>query len=123
MSSLKERLEKIKVEIPALYFAMTHKKTPWLPKALAVLTVTYALSPIDLIPDFIPVLGFVDDALILPGMIALTIRLIPKSVMEECRVKAKTLWDEKGMSKWYYGIPVILFYLLVSLLVIYLIVS
>lgn len=123
MLDLKARLLKIKVEIPALYYAMTHPKTPWLPKALAVLTVTYALSPIDLIPDFIPVLGFVDDALILPGMIALTIRLIPKPIMAECRIKAQTLWDENGKSKWFYGLPVILFYLLVSLLVVYLIVS
>ena len=60
---------------------------PWLAKALAIATVAYAVSPIDLIPDFIPILGFVDDAILLPGLIWLTVKLIPDEVMADCRAR------------------------------------
>jgi uncharacterized membrane protein YkvA (DUF1232 family) len=86
---LKERASQIKRDIAALYFALKHPQTPWYAKVLAVLTVGYALSPIDLIPDFIPVLGLLDDLILLPGMIVLTLRLIPKDVMDECRARAE----------------------------------
>jgi uncharacterized membrane protein YkvA (DUF1232 family) len=62
--------------------------TPWHAKALGVLVVAYALSPIDLIPDFIPVLGYVDDVLLLPALIWLAIRLLPSTVLTECRAQA-----------------------------------
>lgn len=75
----------------ALAYAIRDPRTPWLAKALAIATVAYAVSPIDLIPDFIPILGFVDDAILLPGMIWLVIRLIPTEVMAECRLRV----DEK----------------------------
>jgi len=123
MFDLKKRLNDIKLLVPALYFAMKHKETPWLPKALAALTVAYALSPIDLIPDFIPVIGYLDDAFIVPALAALTIRLIPKSVMEECKLEAQALWDGGGKSKWIYAIPVLAVYLLVIVWIVSLIVS
>jgi len=71
-----------------LWFAGRHSRTPWYAKALGVFVVAYALSPIDLIPDFIPVLGYVDDVLLLPALIWLTIRLLPPDVLEECRGQA-----------------------------------
>ncbi len=68
--------------------AIRDPRTPCLAKALAIATVAYAVSPIDLIPDFIPVLGFVDDAILLPGMIWLAVKLIPDEVMADCRARA-----------------------------------
>lgn len=123
MFDLKGRLKSIKLMIPTLYFAMKHKDTPWLPKVLAMLTVAYALSPIDLIPDFIPFIGYLDDALILPALGALTIRLIPKPVMDECRRQAEALWNERGKSKWIYALPVLIIYALVIVWIVSLIVS
>jgi uncharacterized membrane protein YkvA (DUF1232 family) len=72
----------------ALYFALRHPETPWLAKALAYFVVAYALSPIDLIPDIIPVLGYLDDVLLLPGLIWLAVRLVPSMVMAQCRARA-----------------------------------
>lgn len=68
-----------------LWFAGRHPRTPWYAKALGLLVVAYALSPIDLVPDFIPVLGYVDDVLLLPGLIWLALRLLPADVRTECR--------------------------------------
>jgi len=82
----------------ALWFAARHPHTPWAPKAICVFVVAYALSPIDLIPDFIPVLGYVDDALLLPGLIWLAVRLIPEPVMVDCRGQA-TDWLQAQGSK------------------------
>ena len=71
-----------------MWFARKHPATPFLAKALSVAVVAYALSPIDLIPDFIPVLGYLDDVILLPVLIWMTVRLIPEHVMAECRVQA-----------------------------------
>lgn len=78
------------MESIALYLAARHPNTPWYARVLAGLVAAYAFSPIDLIPDFVPVLGYLDDLLIVPAGIALCIRLIPPSVMEECRDRAKS---------------------------------
>ncbi|MEG0570602.1 MAG: YkvA family protein, partial [Oscillospiraceae bacterium] len=69
--NLKERASKLKVDIPAIFIALGHPKTPWYAKVVAAIIVGYALSPIDLVPDFIPVLGYLDDVIILPLMISL----------------------------------------------------
>lgn len=119
--NLKERSEKLKVDIPALFLAMKHRKTPVIAKILAVLAIAYALSPIDLIPDFIPVIGLLDDVLILPGLIAASIKLIPKDVFEECRVQAKNMWKDGKPSKWYYALPIVLIWLIIILIAVKLI--
>ncbi|MCC6206445.1 MAG: DUF1232 domain-containing protein [Hyphomicrobiales bacterium] len=75
----------VKRDVLALYLAGRDLRVPWYAKALAVATAAYALSPIDLIPDFIPVLGYLDDAIILPLAIVITVRLIPREVMAELR--------------------------------------
>ncbi|HYD95856.1 MAG TPA: YkvA family protein, partial [Noviherbaspirillum sp.] len=77
-----------------LWFAYKHPRTPLAAKLLCVLVVAYALSPIDLIPDFIPVLGYLDDVILLPGLIWIAVRLIPGSVLAECRTAA-TEWMAK----------------------------
>ena len=78
-----------------LWFAGKHPKTPWYAKALGLFVVAYALSPIDLIPDFIPVLGYVDDVL-LPGLIWLTLQLLPPDVLTECRGQADAWMQTQG---------------------------
>jgi uncharacterized membrane protein YkvA (DUF1232 family) len=90
ISRLKARARELKTEVFALYAAMRHPRTPWYAKLLIVAIVAYALSPIDLIPDFIPVLGFLDDILLLPLGIVLAVKMIPPEVMRECRANAGT---------------------------------
>lgn len=116
--NLKERAKKLKTDIPAVFLALKHEKTPIGAKILAALTVAYALSPIDLIPDFIPVIGYLDDLLLLPVMVAWTIKLIPPEIMEECRQKSEGLWADGKPKKWYYAIPIILFWILIIALII-----
>lgn len=72
-----------------LWFARSHPKTPLLAKVLGFATVAYALSPIDLIPDFIPVLGYLDEVIVLPAMIWLVVQLLPAEVIDESRAKAE----------------------------------
>lgn len=88
LETWKARAKALKVEIHALMIAYRDPRTPWAAKACALLVVAYALSPIDLIPDFIPVLGYLDDLILLPFGIALAIRLIPPEVMDEARKTA-----------------------------------
>ncbi len=116
--SLKERAKRLKSEIPAVYLALKDKQTPLPAKILAGITVGYALSPIDLIPDFIPVLGYLDDMLILPALAALTIRLIPPEVMERCRREAEGMWENGKPKRWYYAIPIVVFWLLVAAVIV-----
>jgi len=97
---------------------MKKKETPVAAKILAGLTIAYALSPIDLIPDFIPVLGYLDDLIILPLMVALTIKLIPAEVFVECRKEAENLWAGGKPKKWYYALPIILIWLLIVFLIV-----
>lgn len=88
LEKLKSRALRLKKEIAAIYYAYRDPGTPLLPKIIIAVTLGYALSPIDLIPDFIPVLGYLDDLIIIPALISLSIRLIPCEIMEEARRKA-----------------------------------
>ena len=97
---LKDSSRELKNQIYALYYASRDERTPWYAKALAVLVVAYALSPIDLIPDFIPVLGYLDDLIIVPGGIALALRLIPREVMVEAREKARQAAAIDKLPRW-----------------------
>lgn len=115
--SLKERAKKLKTEIPAIFLSLKDAETPIPAKILAAITVGYALSPIDPVPDFIPVLGYLDDVLLLPALVALTIRLIPADVMEKNRNRAKGLWKDGKPKKWYYAVPVLVLWILVIVLV------
>lgn len=117
MKNRKELAEKLKTDIPALFLALKDKDTPAIARLLAGITVAYALSPIDLIPDFIPVLGYLDDLILLPALIALTIKFIPKSVIERNRKLSKGLWVNGKPKKWYYAIPIIIFWLVLLILI------
>ncbi|MEG1987701.1 MAG: DUF1232 domain-containing protein [Oscillibacter sp.] len=104
----KARAAQLKTDVPAVFLALGRKETPWTAKAWAAVTVCYALSPIDLIPDFIPVLGYLDDLLILPGLVALTVRCIPPKIFAECRAASAGLWSGGKPKKWYFALPILL---------------
>ena len=88
MARLKIWARALKLDVVAIWIAARDPRTPWHAKALAGAVAAYALSPVDLIPDFIPILGYVDDLLIVPLGIALVIRAIPADLMAECRSEA-----------------------------------
>jgi uncharacterized membrane protein YkvA (DUF1232 family) len=85
---IKSKAKQLRREVVALWFAARDPLTPWYAKVIALLVTAYALSPIDLIPDFIPLLGYLDDLVLIPAGIALSIKLIPPEVMQSCREKA-----------------------------------
>lgn len=87
---------RLKRDVMTLWFARSHPATPWYAKAMGAFVVAYALSPIDLIPDFIPVLGYLDDVILLPVLIWLTVRLLPSQVLQESRKKAELWMTEQG---------------------------
>ena len=92
----KKRAKDLKRETYALYLAYRDPRVPWYAKVVCACTVGYALSPIDLIPDFVPVLGYLDDLIIVPAGLALAIKLIPDEVMRECRSMAEVKMNQKG---------------------------
>jgi len=111
--NLKERAKKLKSDVPAVFIALKDKETPLMAKILAAVTVAYALSPIDLVPDFIPVLGYLDDVIILPALVALTVKCIPAEVWERSVRQSEGLWENGKPKKWYYAVPIILIWALI----------
>ncbi len=106
----KRRAQGLKRDVHALYLAKGDPRIPWYAKLLGALIVVYALSPIDLIPDFIPVIGFLDDLVLLPAGVLLLRKLIPQEVMSEYRVKADN--PELVVSRhWAFGLAVVLTWL------------
>ncbi len=89
LAELKQRARHLKAETFALYLAARHPRTPWYAKLLVAGIVAYAFSPIDLIPDFVPILGYLDDLILIPMGIAVAIKLVPAPVLAECRVRAQ----------------------------------
>ena len=89
LARMRAWVRRIKADAWTLWLAAGDPRTPWLAKALAAFVVAYALSPIDLIPDFIPVLGLLDDLLLLPLLIGLAVRLVPQEVLTDCRQRAQ----------------------------------
>ena len=88
LEHLKKRVAELKRETYALYLAARHPKTPWYAKLFASAVAAYAFSPIDLIPDFIPVIGYLDDLILVPLGLIIAIKLIPRDVMAECRSRS-----------------------------------
>ena len=115
---LKDRAAKLKTDIPALYLALRDSETPVPAKVLAGLTVAYALSPIDLIPDAIPVLGYLDDVILLPVLVWLTVKLIPQPVMARCREQSEGMWEDGKPKRWYYALPIVALWALIIYLVV-----
>ena len=118
MNRLKERAKKLKTDVPAVFLALKDRRTPWYARILAAAVVVYALSPIDLIPDFVPFLGYLDDLVILPALIAWCVRCIPADVFSDCRRRAEGMWGGGKPEKWYYAIPFVLIWAAVIALVV-----
>ena len=116
--NLKDRSRQFKVDIPAVFIAMRKKETPILAKIIAGITIGYALSPIDLIPDFVPVLGYLDDLIILPVLISITIKLIPQDIFAQCRLESENMWINGKPKKWYYALPIIIIWMVIIWLII-----
>ena len=114
---MKKKLEnwakRLKRDIAAIVLSLQDKDTPILAKIIGGITVGYALSPVDLIPDVVPVLGYLDDVLILPALLTLTVKLIPPKVIERYRQEAKDMWEDGGPKKWYYSVPIVLLWVLI----------
>lgn len=100
IDSLKQRARALKTEAHALYLACKDPRVPWHARVFALCVAGYAFSPIDLVPDFIPVIGYLDDLIIIPLGIILAIKMIPSDVLEECRAKAKESTDQKKPVSW-----------------------
>jgi uncharacterized membrane protein YkvA (DUF1232 family) len=112
INQLKKWARRLKKELHALFLAYHDPRTPWFAKVMAICVVAYALSPIDLIPDFIPIIGYLDDLILLPIGIYLTLKFIPDEVMLECRKRAdeETGWTRK--TSWIAGAIVLLTWIL-----------
>ena len=100
LDGLKQWARRLKTEVYALYLAYRDPRVPWYARAFAACVVGYAFSPIDLIPDFIPVIGFLDDLILVPLGILLALRMIPPPVMAECRQRAAETLREGRPTNW-----------------------
>jgi uncharacterized membrane protein YkvA (DUF1232 family) len=95
LASLKARARQVKVDLIALSLAARDPRTPWYAKLIIAGCVAYALSPVDVIPDFIPVIGLVDDLIFIPIALALAVRFIPDDVLADCRSRAGEIAERK----------------------------
>jgi uncharacterized membrane protein YkvA (DUF1232 family) len=116
-NKLKEKSKEITQNLSVLYIAYKRKDVPVAAKIIIIAAIVYGLSPIDLIPDFIPILGYLDDLIILPLLIYLAIKIIPKNILEESREEAKKLVTGGSYKKWYYGIPIIIIWILIGVII------
>lgn len=117
----KARAKGIKRDVYSLYLAYGDARTPWYAKVFAALVVAYAFSPIDLIPDFIPVVGYLDDLLLLPLGIIIAIKLIPAEVMRDARLKAEESMQTEKPTSWLGLVMVALIWLALASMFIWLI--
>ncbi len=100
--------KQLKRKVLVLYFAYKDNRTPWYAKVFAVCVVAYAFSPIDLIPDFIPILGYLDDVILVPLGVAFALKMLPKAVIQECTVKAEERIKNGKPKNWFVGSLIIL---------------
>ena len=108
---LKEEIRKLKTDTYALYLSYKDPRVPWYAKVIIAATVGYALSPIDLIPDFIPILGQLDDLIIVPAGISLALKMIPEEVLDEYREKAKFELNGSRPKNWIAAYIIVLIWL------------
>jgi uncharacterized membrane protein YkvA (DUF1232 family) len=118
---LKGWARRLKAEIHALYLAYRDPRVPAHARIFAAIVVGYAFSPIDLIPDPIPVLGYLDDLILVPLGVALAIRMIPEPVLAECREKARRLADEEKPTNWVAAVVVVAVWLSLAVLAVFLV--
>ena len=114
MQRWKQRARHLKREVYALYLACKDPRVPWHARILAICVVGYAFSPLDLIPDFIPILGHIDDLILIPLGVAAVIKLIPPPVLQECRDKAQAALDQRKPTNWVAGSIIVLIWVLLA---------
>jgi len=113
----KNKVKQIKTETYAIYLASKDPRVPWYAKALIVFVVAHTFSPIDLIPDFIPVLGYLDDLIITPLGIIIAVKMIPTEVLIDCRKEAQKVMGQEKPTSWWGAAIVVSIWLLILLLV------
>jgi len=118
LERLKQTARLLKKEIIVLGVVYRDTRTPWYAKTLIAVVIAYSLSPIDLIPDFIPILGYLDDLILIPLGISLAIRLVPKEIFAEARQHVAVNPEETGISGWWFAAVIIIFWVCVVGLVI-----
>ncbi len=116
IDSLKQKSRILKRDVMALWIAYRDPRTPWYAKVFSAVVVAYALSPIDLVPDFVPVLGYLDDLILIPAGIALALKMIPADVMAESRVKAEERFASGKPTNWIAAMIIVLIWLLILFL-------
>jgi uncharacterized membrane protein YkvA (DUF1232 family) len=116
-NKLRQQILKLESETAALYCAFKRKDTPKAAKIVIGVAVCYALSPIDLIPDFIPVIGFLDDLLLLPILVTVAVKFIPARVLDECRQEARNTWPDGKPKSLLCSLPIVVIWLTVSALI------
>ncbi|OCR02348.1 hypothetical protein BCD67_20330 [Oscillatoriales cyanobacterium USR001] len=112
MQQLKQLVRKLKQDIYTVYLASIDPRVPWYARFLAICVVAYAFSPIDLIPDFIPILGYLDDLLIVPCGIWLLLKIIPPGILADCREKAAEISERQPKNWVAAGVIIIIWFLL-----------
>ncbi|MBD0380978.1 YkvA family protein [Paenibacillus sedimenti] len=118
VAKLKAWAKNLKRQVFVLYFAYKDARTPWCAKLFSIFVVAYAFSPIDLIPDFIPVLGYLDDLILIPLGVMLTLKMMPKAVIEESRAKAEERMRSGKPKNWFVGsIIIIIWVVIIGLLI------
>ena len=116
MSAWRQRMRQLKTEIYALYLAIRDPRVPWYARIWVAIVVGYAFSPIDLIPDFIPILGYLDDLVLIPVGIFIAIKLIPAPVLAECRTRAQTELAQNKPTSWAGAVMIIIVWLMLAVL-------
>ncbi len=116
MQTWKQRVRQLKKEQLAIYIACKDPRVPWYARVFAGFVVAYALSPIDLIPDVIPILGYLDDLILVPLGIILVLKMIPPAVLAECREKAEAAMNQDKPTSWIAAIVIVAIWLLLGIL-------
>lgn len=117
LTTWRERARLLTREVYTLYFACRDPRTSWLAKAVAACVVAYALSPFDLIPDFIPVLGYLDDLVLVPLGVALVLKLIPEDVLADCRRQAEQ--TRTRLRNWFAAAVIVMIWLVTAAVIAY----
>ena len=115
-AELTQRVHHLKSETFALYLAARDPRTPWYAKLLVAGIVAYAISPVDLVPDVVPVLGYLDDFILIPLGISLAIKMVPHSVLSECRARAQETMQNGKPVSWIAGTLIVVIWLLLAAL-------
>ena len=116
MQAWKQRVKQLKKETYAVYLCCKDPRVPWYARVFAVFIVAYAFSPIDLIPDFIPILGYLDDLVLVPLGIILVLKMIPPTVLAECREKAEAAMGKGKPTNWIAAALIVAIWFLLGIL-------